>query len=101
MILTVKAISVLSCYRPTGLHAYTLTNYPLAYLLTGLQANMLTCYMSVIMLRGLYGYMLTGLQPNTLTTTTTTFITYSTSYSEKFVHPNIARLIKLGGTKIK
>ena len=34
-------------------------------------------------------------------TTTTTFITYNTSYSEKFVHPNLARLIELGGAKIK
>lgn len=35
------------------------------------------------------------------TTTTTTFITYNTSYSERFVHPNLARLIELGGAKIK
>ena len=28
---------------------------------------------------------------------TTTFITYNTSYSEKFVYPNLARLIELGG----
>ena len=34
-------------------------------------------------------------------TTTTTFITYNSSYSEKFVHPNLARLIELGGAKIK
>ena len=31
------------------------------------------------------------------TTTTATFITYNTSYSKKFVHPNLARLIELGG----
>ena len=29
------------------------------------------------------------------------FITYNSSYSEKFVHPNLARLIELGGAKIK
>ena len=31
----------------------------------------------------------------------TTFITYNTSYNEKFVHPNLGRLIKLAGAKIK
>ena len=37
----------------------------------------------------------------TTTTTTTSFITYNTSYNERFVHPHLAKLIELGGAKIK
>ena len=33
-------------------------------------------------------------------TTTTAFIAYNTGYSEKFVDPNLARLIDLGGAKM-
>ena len=34
---------------------------------------------------------------DTFSETTTTFNTHNTIYSEKFVHPNLARLIELGG----
>ena len=41
------------------------------------------------------------IKQTTTTSTTTTFITYNTNYTEKFVHPNLARLIELGGAYIK
>ena len=37
----------------------------------------------------------------TVLKTTTMFITYNTSYSEKFFHTNLARLIDLGRAKMK
>ena len=56
------------------------------------------CYMSQYTIIYKYGKRTGQLK---IKQTTTTFITYNTNYSEKFVHPYFARLIELGGTQVK